>query len=199
MFRQTNFTILLTALTLAGCSSAPTSTEDMSFDGADYQKASWGMNKEQIKLIESNTLYAEQEDALLYKGEINGNDSIWFYEFTKDEEFKKLVFVINEKLEDDNDYVNIFFNTAENISKDYGEPTTERFFLNKEELRPRYSESRDHWGEGVRVGDLEMSYGWEKANVGVRLELMSDDPQKTFDVSPNSDILFSYQVVNMDY
>ncbi|MCK4325552.1 hypothetical protein KAW55_02220, partial [bacterium] len=87
----------------------------------DFRKISWGMNKEQVKKMETAKLINEDEDSIAYQASVAGLDCAIFYKFTQG----KLVnagYSITQAHSNKNDYISDYNKLKKILTKKYGKP-----------------------------------------------------------------------------
>ena len=154
-----------------------TATKDGATGKADFRKASWGMSREQVKILETNfTNSSEKENYIAYNTQLAGIDCSLFYYFTIDNELFEGGFVFTEEHSNLNDHINDFTKLKKLLEIKYGTPTLDKQVWKNDLFKDNYS----RWGIAMSAGQMAYLASWETNTTIVRMILGGDNAEIKF-------------------
>jgi len=152
--------ILILCLTLTGFASEKV---------FDFRKTTWGMSEEQVRVTEKGKIVDEdisEVKTIVYKTNIDAKDFYIAYMFIEDK-FYRGGYLLNENYTNENDYIDVYKDLKETLTKKYGKPI-------KDEINWKddtYKDDKNNWGLAIGIGELEYISTWETSTTGIELEL----------------------------
>ena len=136
----------------------------------DFRKTNWGMSKEQVKTTENKKPDHEEENALVYRVKIDGNDYFCGYSFLKDK-LHNTGYVFAGKHTNRNLYIDDYKKLKEILIKKYGKPLTEGRTWDND----LYKDDKSEWGFAISLGHLSYGATWETSTTHISLGLNGDN------------------------
>lgn len=148
-----------------------TTFSHQSFAENNFRGTQWGMSKNDVEALESNTkIDTGHENILGYQGTVTGLDCYIIYYFF-DNKLTKGRYTFIEKHYNKNGYLMDYNTTIENLSKKYGEPPeNETAWLNS-----LYKDKPEDWGMAVSIGHLARYAAWETKDTTINISLSGDN------------------------
>lgn len=145
----------------------------------DFRNSRWGMKKDKVLSTEKNKPIElgldNQFFVALYTGDVAGIEGHYGY-FFLDDVLVRVLYLLNEKYSNSNEYINDYKKLKEILTRKYGSPikSGSRWYKDSyKNYRPQ------DYGLAVRMGHLAFQSDWETDRTLIRLTLKGDN----FDLS----------------
>jgi len=153
-------------------------------DNYDFRKTNWGMSKEQIKLIEKDTIVKEDERSLAYNGKVKSYPCFVLYIFA-DNKLVRAKYIFYQEHTNKNDYIVDYGDLKEVLTSKYGKAKLEKTVW-KNDL---YKDDYQHWGMAISVGHLVYFSSWETPKTEIWLNLSGENYQINLQIEYTSKAL----------
>ncbi len=139
-------------------------------DSFDFRKTKWGMNKAQVREIEKNILFQEEEWLLAYWGNAGGFDCLIVYIFAEGKLVRgRYIFTISHT--NKNDYLIDYKKVKKILIKKYGKPIKDRYIWRNDLFRNNYQKR----GLAISIGHLVYFAQWELPDTYISLILYGEN------------------------
>lgn len=137
----------------------------------DFRMADWGMSMEQVMELERDEPNSKSEDTLDYQRNVLSMAMLANFKFIND----KLVrggYVLNQKIEDNNEYIEKYNTVKEAMIKAEGPPVVDA----EKQINPDAEIDPDHVGDAICRGDMIYGSQWNRPDgTVIRLILNGKD------------------------
>lgn len=143
----------------------------------DFRSAKWGMTQEEVKVVESLELKAEdsEAEALFYRTEISNLAADVMYQFV-DDRLVSAAYVFNGSHVNKNMYIDDMKLLKDLLTEKYGMPLGGMTWSSD-----LYKSDPTKYGQAVSIGHLGYLYQWSTLNTRTRIALsLRGDNFKTF-------------------
>jgi hypothetical protein len=138
---------------------------------SDFRKVNFGDSYESVKEKETMKLVLEQENTLMYEGNVGGIDTYLVYNFHNDSFYLSTYLFKKEHKSNRNGFIDDYNNIKKLLTKKYGK---ESFPFGKEYWwkNDLYQDDYEDWGMALAIGHLQVTTAYSsKANNGNDMEL----------------------------
>lgn len=149
-------------------------TEPHTKSSGGFRGGKWGMSKSEVKALENGQSIQEDEEALIYQGQVAGLSCYYGYVFVQD----KLVrgkYVVNETHTNKNDHIIDYQSLQKLLTEKYGEPVEDETLWRND----LYKDDPEDYGMAICVGHLLYWTEWNAPGTKVSLILTGEN----YDVS----------------
>jgi len=139
----------------------------------DFRKAFWGINKVEVKKLETGKPDLENNELLSYKDRLFGIDCSVGFIFIKNKLYKG-VYLFSEPTNSHSnktDYLNDYDTIKGKLIEKYGNPKTDETIW-KDDL---YKDQQSDWGMAISIGHLAKYCEWEKPGSLITLQIFGDN------------------------
>lgn len=153
-------------------------TKEIPLSKTGFRQTLWGMNKEQVKKVESSKFFKEDKlngamkglDSLLYQDNIGGLDALFCYYFAENQ-LTRARYLFIESHTNKNLYISDFEMVKSQLSQKYGKPYTDNIIW----LNNLYKDDPDEYGLAISVGHLQYVAEWSLDETYIQLLLKGDN------------------------
>jgi len=126
-------------------------------DEFDFRGVRWGMSLGEVVKSETNDPFEIYDKILVYKVQLNNADfKLWYY-FIHGQELSAASFILDQKYTNDNNYVQLYLQLSEQLTKKYGNPTLDEIKWSK----ALYKDKEEYLGHAYSLGHVETNKKWE--------------------------------------
>ena len=132
----------------------------------DFRSCFWGMQKEEVKKVEKESLKDEDQECLIYSTSLLNIDCYLSYYFTRDNKLYRSGYLFVEKYVDPRSYIIDYQEVKNLIKKKYGKP----YFDRKSWTNDLF---KDEPGTALQLGFLGFVSSWSTEKTDIDLILTS--------------------------
>lgn len=148
----------------------------------DFRDVSWGATMEQVKASEQFTLMSEDENTLVFNGQVNTKTVNAVYEFLPNGQLSLAGYLFDDTYTNRNTYIEDYEEVNVTLERLYGEPKTSDTYWSDD----LYKDDPQSYGMAVSVGHVTYQAVWETETTLIRHTLNGNDFEISHGVVYNS-------------
>ena len=136
-----------------------------------FRKTKWGMSKKQIKEIEGDDVYFENDGLLVYDNiKVAGYPAQLGYIFTQNKLVRSKYNFI-QKHSNENDFITDYKDLKSKLTKKYGKPTSDDHYW----PQTLYKDNPEKWGFAISLGHHAYFTEWQNKDTQILLYLTGEN------------------------